>query len=115
MALSARKAPILVPLDSERECLHTLPLSALNLTVQQADTLALWGLHTLGRACSVYRKWSWWCAWDRRENDSGYWHVASILTWMVPEEPVFTLEEFVAFDAPVELMESAALCARPYA
>ena len=25
---------------------------------------------------------------------------------MVPEEPVFTLEEFVAFDAPVELMES---------
>ncbi len=25
---------------------------------------------------------------------------------MVPEEPVFALEEFVAFDAPVELMES---------
>ena len=25
---------------------------------------------------------------------------------MVPEEPVFTLSEFIAFDAPIELLDS---------
>ncbi len=105
MAPSARKDPILVPLGSERECLHALPLSALNLTAQQADTLALWGLHTLGELADLPEvelvvrmgqegKRLWLLA--RGEHP----HL------MVPEEPVFTLEEFVAFDAPVELMES---------
>ena len=105
IAASARKAPILVPSGSEGECLHGLPLSALNLTVQQADTLALWGLRTLGELAALPEvelvvrmgqegKRLWLLA--RGESP----HL------MVPEEPVFTLEEFLAFDTPVELMES---------
>ena len=105
IAPSARKTPILVPSGAEREHLHYLPLSALNLSLQQADTLALWGLHTLGELADLPEvdlivrlgqegKRLWLQA--RGEHP----HL------MVPEEPVFTLEEFLGFDAPVELMES---------
>ena len=105
IAPSARKAPILVESGSERERLHALPLSALNLTVQQADTLTLWGLHTLGELADLPEvelvvrmgqegKRLWLLA--RGEHQQ----------MLVPEEPVFTLEELVVFDAPVERMES---------
>ncbi len=105
IAASARKAPILVPSGSEREHLYNRPLSVLNLTVQQADRLSLWGLHTLGELADLPE-----VELVVRMGQEGkrlrslargeYSHL------MVPEEPVFTLEEFLAFDAPVELMES---------
>ena len=105
MAGSARKAPILVPPGLEREHLYALPLSALNLTVQHAETLSLWGLHTLGELAGlpeielVVRLGQE----GRRLRLLARGEHSHL---MVPEEPVFTLEEFLAFDAPVEQMES---------
>lgn len=105
MAPDARKRPVIVPRGREREHLHRLPLAALNLTQQQMETLSLWGLHTLGELAALPQvdlvvrlgqegKRLWLMT--RGEHP----HL------MVPEEPVFALEEFVAFDAPIELLES---------
>ena len=105
IAPAARKTPILIPAGHEKERLRGLPLSALNLTLQQADTLALWGLQTLGDlgglpevelVVRLGQEGQRLRLLARGEHP----HL------MVPEEPVFTLEEFIAFDAPVELLES---------
>ncbi len=105
MAPSARKAPILVPLGVEREYLHILPLSALNLTAQQADTLALWGLHTLGEL-AVLPEVELVVRMGQEGKRLRLLARGEHPHLMVPEEPVFTLEEFLVFDAPVELMDS---------
>ena len=105
VAPTARRAPIVLPQGRERECLRDLPLAALNLSAQQAETLAIWGLQTLGELAALPEV-------DlvvrlgqegnrlRRLARGEHPHL------MVPEEPVFTLEEFLAFDAPIELMDS---------
>jgi protein ImuB len=105
IAPSARKTPIILPAGQERECLRKLPLSALNLTAQQADMLELWGLHTLGELAELPevelvvrlgQKGKRLRLLARGEHP----HL------MVPEEPVFVLEEFIAFDAPIELLDT---------
>jgi protein ImuB len=105
LAPSASKAPALVPEGSEAIRLSSLPLSALQLTHQQSDTMALWGLRTLGELAALPE-----VELVERLGQDGrrLWLLArgEHLHLMVPEEPVFTLEEFVAFDAPVELLES---------
>ena len=105
IAPAARRAPILIPAGKEKEHLCGLPLSSLNLTVQQANTLALWGLHTLGELAGLPE-----VELVVRLGQEGkrlrllargeHPHL------MVPEEPVFALEEFVAFDAPIEILDS---------
>jgi|SRR6187402_113657 len=105
MAPAARKGPIVLPVGRERERLSQLPLVALNLTSHQADVLSLWGLHTLGELASLPEveivvrlgqegKRLWLLS--RGESP----HL------MVPEEPILTLEEFLAFDTPVEILDS---------
>ncbi len=105
MAPAARKAPIIVPSGRESESLRNLPIAALNPTPQQSETLALWGLHTLGGLAALPevelvvrlgQEGKRLRLMARGEHP----HL------MVPEEPVFLLEEFLAFDAPVELLES---------
>lgn len=105
IAPAARKAPVLIPAGSESDHLRSLPLAALNLTAQQSDTLSLWGLHTLGDLATLPE-----IELVVRLGQEGkrlrllargeHPHL------MVPVEPVFTLEEFLAFEEPVELMES---------
>jgi protein ImuB len=105
IAPAARKTPIILPAGQERKCLRNLPLSALNLTAQQADTLALWGLHTLGELAGLPE-----VELVVRLGQEGkrlrllargeHPHL------MVPEEPMFVLEEFIAFDAPIEILDS---------
>jgi protein ImuB len=105
MARSARTSIALLPPGKEKEFLRKLPLDALRLSSQQADTLSLWGLHTLGELADVPE-----VELVVRLGQEGkrlrllargeYPHL------MVPEEPVFALEEFIAFDTPVELLDS---------
>lgn len=105
IAPAARKTPILVPSGRERELLSNLPVAALHLGPQPAETLALWGLHTLGELAALPET-----ELIVRLGQEGkrirllargeYPHL------MVPEEPVFTLEEFIAFDSPIELLDS---------
>ncbi len=105
IAPSAHHIPVIVSQGSEAIHLSSLPLCALQLTPQQAETMALWGLRTLGELATLPevdliarlgQEGKRLCLLARGEHP----HL------MVPEEPVFTLEEFVPFDAPVELMES---------
>jgi protein ImuB len=105
IAPAARRRPAIVPKSKEKEHLHSLPLAALNLSVQQAETLSLWGLHRLGELAELPEE-----ELVVRLGQEGkrlrlmargeHPHL------MVPEEPVFLLEEFVAFDVPVELLDS---------
>ena len=105
LAPAARQGPLILPRTREREHLHDLPLCALNLTSQQTETLALWGLHTLGELAALPE-----VELVVRLGQEGkrlrllargeHPHL------MVPEEPVFTLEEYVAFDAPEERLDS---------
>lgn len=105
VATSARKASILLPSGQEAKHLSELPLSALNLTPKQADTFSLWGIHTCGDLAELSE-----VELVVRLGQEGkrlrllargeYPHL------LVPEEPVFLLEECLSFDAPVELLDS---------
>jgi protein ImuB len=105
LAPSIRKGPFLLPAEREREILGKLPLAALRLSAQQAETLALWGLRTVGELASLPE-----VELVVRLGQEGkrlrllargeHPHL------MVPEEPLFTLEEFLAFDSSIEAMES---------
>ena len=105
LAPSARKGPIVVPMGKEQEALSSLPLSALNLKPQQADTLSLWGLHTVGDLAALPEvelivRLGQEGKRLRRLARGEHPHL------MVPEEPVFELVEFISFDAPVDLLDS---------
>ena len=77
----------------------------MNLPPAQAETLSLWGLHTLGELAAIPET-----ELVVRLGQAGkrlrllargeHPHL------MVPEEPVFALQEVLAFDAPVELLDS---------
>jgi protein ImuB len=105
LAATARKQPIFVVPGKEAEALRALPLRSLALTTEQAATLDLWGLHTLGELAGLPE-----AELVVRLGQEGkqlrllargeYPHL------MVPEEPALSLAEYIAFDAPMELLES---------
>ena len=105
VAATARAAAAIIPPGQERARLSSLPLAALNLTPQQHQTLDLWGLHTLGELGAIAeeelvvrlgQQGRRLRLLARGEHD----HL------MVPAEPVFALEELVAFDEPIEILDS---------
>ncbi len=105
IAAVATKAPVLLAAGEERGYLQNLPLDTLPLTDKQAEKLSLWGLQTLGDLASLPE-----VELVVRLGQQGrrlqmlargeYPHL------MVPHEPVFTLDEFLAFDTPVDLLDS---------
>lgn len=105
VAPSARKAPAILPNGQEREYLRNLSLLALNLTAQHMETLSMWGLQTLGELADLPEV-------DLVVRLGQEGMRLRLLArgehphLMVPEEPVFTLEEFRAFDSPVEMIDS---------
>ena len=105
LAPSARKAPRVVAAGHEAEHLHHLSLEALSLEPQQAEALSLWGLHTFGDLAHIHED-------DLVIRLGQPGKRLRLLArgecphLMVPEEPVFALEEFVAFDAPLEVLDS---------
>lgn len=105
MAPAARRKSVVVSSGQERQSLAPLPLATLNLTPQQTETFALWGIHTLGELASLPKE-----ELVVRLGQDGFRLRAlargELPHLMVPEEEVFSLEEYVAFDAPVDLLES---------
>jgi protein ImuB len=105
VAPSAKNVPMILSRGKEAEHLGPLPLAVLGLSSQQADTLALWGLNTLGELASLPEV-------DLVVRLGQEGKRLQLLArgehphLMVPEEPVFALEERVEFDAPVELLDS---------
>jgi protein ImuB len=105
IASSASRAPIIVPQGDEAQHLASLPLTVLALTPQQTDAFELWGLHTLGELAGLPEV-------DLIVRLGQEGKRLRLLArgehphLMVPEEPVFVLEEFLELDAPVELLDS---------
>ena len=105
LAAPAQSRAVVVPPGEEREQLGPLPLAALPLTRAQAEALHLWGLHTLGDLASL-------CEEDlivRLGQDGKRLRLLARGEHphlMVPAEPVFSLREYVAFDAPLDALES---------
>lgn len=101
----AARPPVVIEPGKEAAALAPLPLEALRLTGEQRSTFDLWGLHTVGDLAAMPltgivvrmgREGQRLRALARGEHPHLF----------VPAEDGFTLEEHVAFDGPVELLES---------
>ena len=105
LAPFARKTPVVVPPGRTAAALRDLPLSALRLTGEQAETLSLWGLRTVGELADLPET-------ELVVRLGADGHRLRLLArgehphLLVPEEPPFSLEERIAFDSPVDLLDS---------
>ncbi len=94
-----------IPAGGEANALANLPIDALDLTADHAETFAIWGIRTLGelaalpeaelvtRLSAEARVWS----------ALAYGQAAHLFQ---PVEPVLALEEFCEFETPVEQIDS---------
>ncbi|SDF76682.1 DNA polymerase Y family protein [Terriglobus roseus] len=101
----AHRVPHVIPAGQERDTLARLPLSSLPLTIEQADALNMWGLHTVGEFASLPQH-------DlvARMGQAGY--RLQLMArgehphTFVPEEPLFLLKENIEFDYAEESLDS---------
>ena len=96
---------IIVPPGEERARLNDVPLSALDLTEELADTFEAWGLRTAGELAALPD-----VEVVARLGQAGHRLLrlarGQETHLLVPAEPVFALREYLAFDAPVDNLES---------
>ncbi|WP_158822460.1 DNA polymerase Y family protein [Granulicella sp. S156] len=109
-AVAVAKGPLpisvrIIPTGEESKALAALPLTVLDLTEEQAQTFALWGINTLGMLAALPEK----------ELISRIGQAGKRLRQMArgemphlfqPVEPVFTLVERMELDSPVELLDA---------
>ena len=109
-AVAVAKGPLplsvrLIPTGEESTALAELPLTVLDLTEQQAETFALWGIGTLGMLAALPEK----------ELISRIGQAGKRLRQMArgemphlfqPVEPTFTLVERMELDSPIELLDA---------
>jgi protein ImuB len=95
----------IIPTDEEAKALAPLPLAVLNLTPEHAETLARWGIATLGALAALPEKEliARLGQEGRRLRQLARGQAPHLL---VPAEPAFTLEERIELDSPVELLDS---------
>lgn len=95
----------IIPPGTEAAALAALPLGILDLTPDQAHTFALWGIRTLGMLAAL----------PQNELIARIGQDGKRLRQLArgehphlfqPQEPVFTLEERIELDTPVELLDS---------
>lgn len=89
----------------ESAALASLPLAVLDITEDQAETLGLWGIHTLGMLAALPEK-----ELVARMGQSGK-RLRQLARGETPHlfqpvEPAFTLQERMELDSPVELLEA---------
>jgi protein ImuB len=105
VAPTARKTPVIVLAGQEQEKLSALPLAALPLSTSQAEILELWGLHTIGELAALPEVGLI----VRMGQEANRLHLMARGEHphlMVPEVPAFVLEEYIAFDTSVELLNT---------
>lgn len=94
-----------IPAGEEAMALATLPIAVLDPTETQADTFALWGIHTLGMLANLPES-----ELIARMGQDGkrLRQLARVECRHLfqPVEPAFTLAEKMELDSPVELLES---------
>jgi protein ImuB len=94
-----------IQLGEEAAVLAPLPLTVLDLTEQQAETFALWGIHTLGMLAALPEKEliARIGQYGRHLRQLARGELAHLFQ---PVESAFTLDERMELDTPVELLES---------
>lgn len=109
-AVAVAKAPLplsvrVIPTGEESKSLAMLPLTVLDLTQEQTETFALWGIATLGMLASLPEK----------ELISRMGQAGKRLRQMArgemphlfqPVEPAFSLAERMELDSPIELLDA---------
>jgi protein ImuB len=95
----------IIPTGEEAAVLQHLPLTVLNLTPEHAETLARWGIATLGALAALPEKEliARLGQEGRRLRQLARGQAPHLL---VPTEAAFNLEERIELDSPVELLDS---------
>ncbi len=105
MARSSLKSIAILQPGTEETFLARLPLDALSPREIEAETLALWGIRTVGELAALPE-----IAVVARLGEPGrtlHQLARGIHPYLlVPEEPTFSLTEHVEFDAPVDQLDS---------
>ena len=103
--LSPKRAIKVVSAGEAQSALAPLPLHVLDLTEKQVETFSLWGIHTLGMLAALPEK-----ELIARMGQAGkrlrQMARGQLLHLFQPIEPVFTLEEQMELDSPVELLDA---------
>jgi protein ImuB len=103
--ISSGKQVHVIAQADEANALASLPVSVLDLTEDQADTFAAWGIRTLGMLAAL----------PERELIARMGQDGKRLRQLArgenqhlfqPVAPVFTLEEHIDLDTPIELLDS---------
>lgn len=103
--LSPRTPVRVIPAGEEAAALASLPLAVLDMTVEQADTFALWGIHTLGMLAALPEK-ELIARMGQIGKDLRQLARGEMPHLFQPLEPAFTLEEHMELDSPVELLDA---------
>ena len=89
----------------EAKALSCVPLSVLDLTESQAETFALWGIHTLGMLAVLPEK-ELIARMGQESKTLRQMARGELPHLFQPVEPPFTLEDRMELDTPVELLDS---------
>jgi protein ImuB len=101
----SRTALRIIPAGEETAALASLPLSVLDLTEEQRETLSMWGIHTLGMLANL----------PEEELISRMGQAGQRLRQLArgefphsfqPNEPAFIFEEHMELDSPVEMLDA---------
>jgi protein ImuB len=87
------------------KALSNVPLSVLDLTRSQAETFALWGIHTLGMLAVLPEK-ELIARMGQQSKTLQQMARGELPHLFQPAEPPFTLEDRMELDTPVELLDS---------
>jgi protein ImuB len=103
--LAANNHVKVIPAGMEKDALSDLPLTVLDLSPDQAETFALWGISTLGMLAELPLK-----GLIARMGQAGK-HLHELAQGTQPHlfqavEPAFTLSEHMEFDNPVEMLDA---------
>lgn len=101
---SSTSIKVIAP-GEEATALSSLPLTVLDLTETQAETFALWGIHTLGMLASLPEK-ELIARMGQHGQRLRQLARGDLPHLFQPVVPLFTLAERMELDSPVELLES---------
>jgi protein ImuB len=103
--LTARNHVQVIPAGKEKEALAQLPLVVLDMTPEQAETFALWGIRTLGMLADLPEK-----ELIARMGQPGMrlrrLARGEMQHLFEPVEPEFTLAERMELDSPIEALDA---------
>ena len=106
----ARGLPPRIPVQviatgREAAALSSLPLSVLDLNEKQAETFGLWGIHRLGMLAALPET-ELVARMGQESRRLRQLALGELPHLFQPVEPVFTLEERMELDAPLDVLES---------